>query len=164
MHPIFYTEVTFMSEILKLAPAFKDYIWGGDILKNEYGANNINRVAEAWVLSCHNDGQSTVQGGSYDGLPLSKALEKMGNCVLGKNAAQFKVFPQLIKLIDAKENLSVQVHPSDEYALENENQYGKTEIWYILNASSGAGIYYGFKEELTPQEFENRFGENQKLR
>ncbi len=149
-----------MIEILKLVPAFKDYIWGGEILKKEYGITNMDSVAEAWVLSCHKDGESTVTGGTYNGLCLSAALEKMGKEALGKNAEKFEFFPQLIKLIDARDNLSVQVHPSDEYALKNEGQYGKTEAWYILDAKEGAGIYYGFKGEITKDEFERHIREN----
>lgn len=149
-----------MGEILKLAPAFKDYIWGGSFLKTEYNVTDMDRVAEAWVLSCHKDGASTVIGGKYDGKTLSEALSELGPEALGKNAEKFEFFPQLIKLIDARDNLSVQVHPSDEFALENEGQYGKTEIWYILDAVEGAGIYYGFKKKITQKQFIEHLNNN----
>lgn len=149
-----------MAEILKLSPAFKDYIWGGSFLKTEYNVTDMDRVAEAWVLSCHKDGASTVIGGKYDGKTLSEALSELGPEALGKNAEKFEFFPQLIKLIDARDNLSVQVHPSDEFALENEGQYGKTEIWYILDAVEGAGIYYGFKKKITEKQFVEHLNNN----
>lgn len=147
-------------EILKLKPAFKDYLWGGKILKQEYSVDNMDKVAEAWVLSAHKDGQSQVANGKYSGLTFSEAIEKMGKAALGKKAQKFEDFPQLIKLIDAEDNLSVQVHPSDEYALQYEGQYGKTEMWYILDAKENAGIYYGFKEEITAEEFEEHIKNN----
>ena len=142
-----------MSEILKLSPSFKDYIWGGNKLMTQYGVKDMDRVAEAWVLSAHPDGPSYLP----DGTTFVEALAKMGPDAVGKNAAGFKDFPQLIKLIDAQSNLSVQVHPSDEYALKNENQYGKTEMWYILDAEEGAGIYYGFQRDVTRAEMEEAF-------
>lgn len=145
-----------MSKILKLSPSFKDYIWGGNKLMTQYGVQNMDRVAEAWVLSAHPDGPSYLS----DGTTFVDALEKMGEAALGKNAASFKDFPQLIKLIDAQSDLSVQVHPSDEYALANEGQFGKTEMWYILDAEEGAGIYYGFQRDVTRAEMEEAIRTN----
>ena len=145
-----------MSEILKLSPSFKDYIWGGNKLMAQYGVKDMDRVAEAWVLSAHPDGPSYLP----DGTTFVSALEKLGPDALGKNAAAFKDFPQLIKLIDAQSDLSVQVHPSDEYALKNEGQFGKTEMWYILDAEEGAGIYYGFERDVTRAEMEEAIRTN----
>lgn len=152
-----------MKEILRLYPAFKDYIWGGKTLKAQYDINYLENIAEAWVLSSHKDGNNIVSGGFYNGLKLSKAMEKMGKSCLGKKAEKFKDFPQLIKLIDAAHNLSVQVHPSDEYALEKEGQYGKTEMWYVLDAKENSGIYYGFKKEISKSEFKERIENNNLL-
>ncbi len=149
-----------MSEILRLAPAFKDYLWGGQILRKKYNISDMDKVAESWVFSTHKDGQSTVVGGSLDGKTLSEAVALMGEKALGKKAAEFEMFPQMIKIIDAEQSLSIQVHPSDEYALENEGQYGKTEMWYILGAKEGAGIYYGVKKETTKQELEEAIKNN----
>lgn len=149
-----------MSEILRLAPAFKDYLWGGSILKNKYNITDMDKVAEAWVLSTHKDGQSVVDGGTLSGKTLSEAIAVLGEKALGKKAAEFEMFPQMLKIIDARQSLSIQVHPSDEYALENEGQYGKTEMWYILDAKEGAGIYYGVKEEMTAEEFRNALSSN----
>lgn len=149
-----------MKEILKLKPVFKDYLWGGKYLKEHYSVEDMDPVAEAWTVSVHPDGCSIVDGGKYDGKTLEEALSLMGNEVLGENAKAFDRFPQLIKFIDAAQSLSVQVHPSDEYALKYENQFGKTEMWYILDAKEGAGIYYGLKTEITPEEFEERIKNN----
>ena len=80
--------------------------------------------------------------------------------MIGKNAEKFERFPMIIKLIDAKNNLSVQVHPSDEYALKNENSYGKTEMWYVVEADEGAGLYIGFDRDVTEGEFRALIAEN----
>lgn len=133
-------------EILKLYPAFKDYLWGGKRLKEFYGVTDKDKVSEAWVLSAHKDGESTVMNGECKGLTFGEAL--------AKTEKTDKEFPLLIKLIDAADNLSVQVHPSDDYAKTVENQRGKTEMWYVLEAEAGAGIYCGFKEDITKEEFE----------
>ena len=149
-----------MSEILSLYPAFKDYLWGGQNLKRKFNVTDMDKVAEAWVFSTHKDGNSVVSGGSFDGMPFSEALEKLGKEALGKNAETFEMFPQMIKIIDAEQSLSIQVHPSDEFALAHEGQYGKTEMWYILDAKEGAGIYYGVKEEITPEQFKEAIENN----
>lgn len=145
-----------MSNILKLSPSFKDYIWGGHKLMAQYGVKDMERVAEAWVLSAHPDGPSYLP----DGTTFAAKLEQLGAEAVGKNAAGFQDFPQLIKLIDAMSDLSVQVHPSDEYALKNEGQFGKTEMWYILDAEEGAGIYYGFQRDVTRAEMEEAIRTN----
>ena len=84
----------------------------------------MNPIAESWELSAHKDGQSIVATGEHKGLFLTEYIEKCGNEILGTNAKGFDKFPILIKLIDAKDKLSIQVHPSDEYALANEGEYG----------------------------------------
>ncbi|MEE0947001.1 MAG: type I phosphomannose isomerase catalytic subunit [Acutalibacteraceae bacterium] len=149
-----------MSEILRLSPAFKDYLWGGQILKEKYNITDMDKVAESWVFSTHKDGQSVVKGGSLDGKTLSEAVEILGEAALGKKAAEFEMFPQMVKIIDAEQSLSIQVHPSDEYALANEGQYGKTEMWYILGAKEGAGIYYGVKSEITQNQLKEAIENN----
>lgn len=137
------------SKIYKLYPECKDYLWGGERLKEEYGKiTDKTPCAESWELSYHKDGQTAV----FDGRLLKDVVTKDE---LGKNCERFEFFPVLIKFIDAKQNLSVQVHPSDEYALKNENSYGKTEMWYIVDATDGAGIYCGFKRDTTKEEFLN---------
>ncbi len=147
--------------ILKLQPIYKDYIWGGNRLVKEYGKNyNGDILAESWELSCHKDGMSTIINDEYCGMSLQEYIDKNGREVLGKNCKRFKDFPVLIKLIDAKDNLSIQVHPNNEYALKNEGQYGKTEMWYIVDAKEGAFLYYGFKEEISKEEFAKRIEED----
>ncbi len=140
---------------IKLAPSFKDYLWGGTRLKTEFNKqSDLDRVAESWELSAHKDGQSTVAEGVYEGLTLTSYLEAVGRGALGTNSEKYDYFPLLIKLIDAKGDLSVQVHPSDTYALEHEGEYGKTEMWYILDCDEGAALYYGFTRDITREEYE----------
>ena len=149
-------------EILKLNPVFKDYIWGGNRLRNDFGFDTgFDKTAEGWMLACHKDGMNTVCGGKYDGQPLNKVIEAEGaEKLTGKNCLRFPYFPVLIKLIDAYDNLSVQVHPDDEYARRVENEFGKTEIWYVLDALDGAELIYGFKEKITKDEFKKAIESN----
>ena len=143
--------------IFKLDPAFKDYIWGGTRLRDEYGKKcDYDKVAESWELSCHKDGPSVVADGEYKGLTLNEYIEKAGKGVLGKNCERFENFPILIKLIDAKDNLSVQVHPDNDYAMRVEGEYGKTEMWYVVDADKGAKLRSGFSEQITPKEYKER--------
>ena len=147
--------------IQKLSPAFKDYIWGGTRLRTDFGKKcDFDKVAESWELSCHKDGASVISGGEYDGLTLAEYIEKKGKAVLGSDCEGFENFPILIKLIDAKDNLSVQVHPNNEYAQRVEGEYGKTEMWYIVDCDEGAELLYGFKKEISKDEFAKRIADN----
>ena len=144
-----------------LKPACKDYLWGGHKLVDEYNVEYDGDVcAEAWVMSCHKDGNSIIANGIEKGKTLSAVIEEKGREILGKNCEKYKDFPILIKFIDAKKPLSIQVHPDDEYALSHENQYGKTEMWYVLEAEEGAYLYQGFEKEISKEEFEKRIKEN----
>lgn len=146
---------------LLLKPPVKDYIWGGTRLKEEYGFEcDSEKAAEAWMLSCHKDGAGIVKNGEFEGKTLSEVLEVWGNEAIGKNASEFPYFPVLIKLIDAKDRLSVQVHPDDEYALANEGEFGKTEMWYVVDCDEGAKLIYGFNRTINKTEFEQRIKEN----
>lgn len=146
---------------LLLKPPVKDYLWGGTKLKTEYNyETDKQKAAEAWVLSCHKDGADVVVNGELAGKTLPEVLELWGEKSLGKNAAAFPYFPLLIKLIDAKDRLSVQVHPNDEYALKNEGEYGKTEMWYVVDCDEGAELIYGFNREVSKEEFERRIKDN----
>ena len=108
-----------------LSPVFKDYIWGGNRLKTDFGFDSgLDKTAEAWVLACHKDGENTV-----DGKKLSELLTPE---MLGTNGRRFDFFPILIKLIDARDNLSLQVHPDNAYAFENEHEY--LQIRFPANA------------------------------
>lgn len=144
-----------------LKPAFKDYLWGGTKLRTEYKKEcDLNPIAESWELSAHKDGQSVIASGADSGLTISEYIKKNGKEILGKNSESFDRFPILIKFIDAKQDLSIQVHPSDEYALEHEGEYGKTEVWYIMSAEEGSSLYYGTNTEIDRDEFRKRIEEN----
>lgn len=146
---------------LLLKPETKDYLWGGTKLKDDFGFDSdTSIVAEGWMLSCHKDGTNTVLNGELKGKSLSEAIKILGDDVLGVNAKQFPYFPLLIKLIDAKQKLSVQVHPDDAYALENEGEFGKTEMWYVVDCEEGAELVYGFKNEISKEEFKDRIQSN----
>ena len=135
---------------VKLKPALKSYLWGGTKLITEYGKKGEGVLSEAWELSFHKDGPSVIDGGENDGKYLLDVATKKD---WGKNCEGFPFFPVLIKLIDADKPLSVQVHPSDEYALKNEGQFGKTEMWYILDAEEGAFLYLGLNRTVSKEEF-----------
>lgn len=147
--------------ILKLRPCCKDYIWGGRRLADEYGIPcDKDILAEAWVLSCHPDGPSAIVNGPNQGKTLAEYIQANGNQVLGTHCRRFRDFPILVKFIDANQNLSVQVHPGNRYALSQEHQYGKTEMWYVMDAGPNAFLYYGFKREVSREEFARRIQED----
>ena len=146
---------------VRLMPAFKDYLWGGRRLVSDFNKKcDFDKVAESWELSTHPDGSSIISGGEFDNMTFRDYVERYKNEVLGKNALKFDFFPILIKFIDAKDNLSVQVHPEDEYAKIHEGEYGKTEMWYILDCQEGASLYYGFNRKLDRAEFLERIKNN----
>ncbi len=141
-------------EILSLYPTLKETIWGGRALIDDYGfETDGDNAAEAWLLSCHKDGPSFVTNGEYKGKTLLEVIEKEGKAVLGTNNADIRDFPVLIKIIDARDKLSVQVHPDDEYAYKYENENGKTEAWYVLKCDEGASLIYGMKHSVSREEF-----------
>lgn len=146
---------------LKLQAPLKDYLWGGNKLKYEFHKQtDLEKVAESWELSCHKAGSSVIINGEYQGMTLPDYIEAAGKHVLGNNGLHFSYFPILIKLIDAADNLSVQVHPENEYALKVEGEYGKTEMWYIVDCVEGASLLYGFKEQISKEEFKQRIESN----
>ncbi len=146
--------------ILKLNPVFKDYLWGGTKLRDEYGfKSELKKLAEGWMLSCHKDGENTIANGEFAGKTLTEIIKANPN-FLGENGKKFEYFPILIKLIDAKNDLSVQVHPDNEYAMRVEKEYGKTECWYILDCDEGAELIYGFNREITSEEFKEKIADN----
>ncbi|MBR6559429.1 MAG: class I mannose-6-phosphate isomerase [Clostridia bacterium] len=125
---------------LKLTPVLKDAIWGGYKLADKYGAATPGtQIAENWCLTVRDDGMSVIENGPYAGLSLGEYLKGLGRYT-------DTPFPILIKFIDAKTDLSVQVHPDDDFARIHENDSGKTEMWYITEADEGAQIVYGLKE------------------
>ena len=182
----------------KIHPACKQYLWGGEKLIREYGISSPNTpLAEAWVLSAHSDGDSSISFSegelcsegkeSSEGKVCSEGKESSEGevCSEGKESSEgesfseeesssegesfaeylkchpeavgsfgkaFPFFPTLIKLIDAKKALSIQVHPDDSFALSREGQYGKTEMWIVLEREEGAFLYFGFQKDYTEEE------------
>ena len=130
--------------LYKLTPSLHANIWGGNRLR-EYGkVSEADRIGESWELSFVKGNEAYA-----DGVPISELLTKES---FGTRAASFEFFPVLTKFIDAKEKLSVQVHPGDEYALANEGMYGKSEMWYVVDAEEGAGLYMGFRRHVDGEE------------
>ncbi len=146
-------EEVIMSYPLLMQAPVKDYIWGGTKLREKYNkASDADKLAESWELSCHQDGPSIIANGAAKGKTLEQYIREEGKAILGSKALSFDNFPIMIKLIDAKDNLSVQVHPDNEYALKNEGEYGKTEMWYIIDAEPGAELLYGVEKKITAKE------------
>ncbi|MCR5485220.1 MAG: class I mannose-6-phosphate isomerase [Clostridiales bacterium] len=145
---------------VKLKPYISSTIWGGRRLIDEYGVEtDKENAAEAWVLSCHPRGCGVIENGEFKGRTLKSVYEE-DRSICGKNAERFKEFPILIKFIDARDNLSIQVHPDEDYARRVENGAGKTECWYILDADDGAELILGFKKEISKATFENSIKDN----
>lgn len=143
----------------RLTPAFKDYLWGGTKLKEEFHKQTaLGRVAESWELSAHPDGDSIIADGEYSGTKFSEFVKQFPE-LLGSRYSIHTKFPLLVKLIDAKQPLSIQVHPDDAYALCNENGLGKTEMWYILSAEPGAFLYFGCRKEISQEEMRHRLSD-----
>ena len=158
----------------KIHPACKQYLWGGEKLIREYGISSPNTpLAEAWVLSAHSDGDSRIsfsegelcsegkessEGESFSEEESSSEGESFAEYLkchpeaVGSLGKAFPFFPTLIKLIDAKKALSIQVHPDDSFALSREGQYGKTEMWIVLEREEGAFLYFGFQKDYTEEE------------
>ena len=142
-----------------LKPAAKDYLWGGRRLNDEFHKGiDVYPLAETWECSTHPDGMSLVASGTDAGKPLIEVLREHPD-YLGTHPLQIMSgkpeLPVLIKLIDATQDMSVQVHPDDAYALENENSLGKTEMWYVLAARKGASLVYGFNQDMDRKRIQN---------
>ncbi len=149
-----------MKTPIKLVPVFKEIVWGGNRLENIYGfQSDLKNIAEAWMLCARNDGDNVIANGEHKGESFTEYV-KANKSVLGTKGEKYDEFPLLIKFIDAKADLSVQVHPDDEYARIHENSYGKTEAWYILDCDEGAQLIYGFNKELTSDEFRKSIADN----
>ncbi len=129
-------------------------IWGGDRLFDwfPYYKGKIDNIAEAWVLSAREDGDCKVVGGEFDGMPFSKVVTLLPEGSLGARAKGGR-FPLLVKIIDARRDLSLQVHPDDAYAAAHGIDSGKTEAWYIMDAKEGAKLLYGVKKGVGKEKF-----------
>lgn len=137
-------------EVLKLNPCGKDYLWGGTRLREEYGKKiDLTPLAETWECSIHPDGPSVIANGEFKGMTLATVLKQHPE-FLGTKVKNGEL-PVLAKFIDARSELSVQVHPDDGYARAYESDNGKSEMWYILDADEGASLIYGFKHKVTEE-------------
>ena len=136
-------------KIYTLTPALHANIWGGNKLRGYGKESDDDRIGESWELSFVKGDEATVSGGI-------KTTEIFDRDAWGENCKGFEDFPVLTKFIDAEDKLSVQVHPSDEYALKNEGMYGKSEMWYVVSAEEGAGLYMGLNRECDEREFSEK--------
>lgn len=142
-----------MNNPFLLRPSGKDYLWGGRRLNDEFEKGiEMYPLAETWECSTHPDGPSYVSGGSFDGETLADVIRAHPDYLGSRHAGESEL-PILIKFIDAKKDLSVQVHPTDAYAREHENgQRGKTEMWYVLDAGKDASLIYGLRYSASQQQ------------
>ena len=142
--------MNWIKEPFLLKPAVKDYLWGGNRINDDFGKKiDVFPFAESWECSTHPDGVSEVASGAFAGKKLDELISEHPE-ILGDHALKIAdgKLPVMIKLIDAKNDLSVQVHPDDEYALMNENSLGKSEMWYVLSARKDSQLVYGFNKEM----------------
>src|ERR1700753_1218615 len=150
---------------LKFKTIYKDKIWGGQkirtYLHKDFGS--LPNCGETWEISGVKSDVSVVDGGELDGQSLADLLEKYGEELGGKKVyAHFgNIFPLLVKFIDANEDLSIQVHPDDELAKKRHNSFGKTVMWYVIEADPGSTLIAGFNKELTQQEYLETFNSGQ---
>jgi len=142
--------------LLKFKPILKSTLWGGEkIIPFKNLDSTQQNVGESWEISGVKDNETVVDGGEYDGMPLNTLVEKLGGKLLG--VENYKLydneFPLLIKFIDARDDLSIQVHPNDEIAHRQGQKRGKTEMWYALESDADAKLYSGLKKSITPEEY-----------
>ena len=147
-----------MDKIVFLEPVFCERIWGGCNLEKFNFSIPQGNIGEAWVIAAHDNGSSKIINGQLAGLTLKEAYEKQPTLFTEKT---YDKFPLLIKILDASDNLSVQVHPEDDYARVNENgELGKTECWYVLDAKEDAKLVYGHTAK-TKEEFNSKIDAEQ---
>jgi len=148
---------------LKFDPILKERLWGGTKLKDVLGKPIVNDITgESWELSAVEGDVSIVANGELSGTSLQELINKYPNELLGKSVVERfgKEFPILIKFIDAKQDLSIQLHPNDELAKKRHNSFGKTEMWYIMDADKGAELIVGFNKDVTKEEYAKSIEEN----
>jgi len=144
---------------LKFDPILKPVIWGGsDICKFKRITPQIDCIGESWEISGVTGHISIISNGELAGTSLEELLLKEKGRLVGEKIYEKygNTFPLLIKFIDARDNLSIQVHPNDELAKKRHNSFGKTEMWYVINASPDAFLYSGFEKSITPEEYVER--------
>ncbi len=149
--------------ILKFDDILKSVIWGGNKIAPFKGKTFTQEsVGESWEISDVEGNVSVVKNGSDAGKNLDELIARDGAALLGKHVLERfgTTFPLLIKFIDARDNLSIQVHPDDTLARTRHNSFGKTEMWYVIDAEPGAGLYSGFSQEITPEEYVRRVADD----
>ena len=147
------------NKLFRFTDIFKETLWGGHRILPFKGLEADGRlIGESWELSGIPGNESVVAGGAYGGLTLTQLAERGGSALLGEeNFKRFGTrFPLLVKFIDAAQPLSVQVHPDDELAQRRHGCPGKTEMWYVIKAEKGAGLYSGFSEQIDAEEYVKR--------
>lgn len=147
-------------------PIYKDYIWGGTRLKDKYNKTGSDKeiIAETWEISTNKNGKSLVKNKNdyyYNNLDEIFQDDNVKEKIFGTKCRNLKEFPLLVKFIDATNNLSVQVHPGDEYAKKHENSLGKTEMWYVLDCEENAKLVCGMKNDVKQSDVENIIRNNQ---
>ncbi len=149
------------NEPFLLKPAGIEKLWGGSRLNDDFSKNiDLDNLAETWECSTHPDGESIVGSGSFKGKKLSEVIKEFPE-ILGDKLKGFDGLPVLVKLIDAQQDLSVQVHPDDEQARRLENTYnGKTEMWYVLDAYKNSKLVYGFNHSISKEVLYNSIENN----
>ncbi len=130
---------------IKFENIYYEKIWGGRDIENFRNNMPNGNIGESWDVACHPNGNSIVANGKYKGKSLQNLIKEQGEQLLGKSISKDK-FPLLLKIINAKENLSLQVHPNDGYAINNEGELGKTEAWYVMEAQEDASLIVGTKD------------------
>lgn len=147
---------------LRFTPVFKERLWGGSKLRTVLGkACKGDRIGESWELSGVSGDVSVVENGIYAGTDLNTLIatygkELLGNAVMNRFGSEF---PVLIKFIDAREDLSIQLHPDDALARKRHNSFGKTEMWHIMDADPGASLIVGFNRDVTQEEYQTALAE-----
>jgi len=156
-----------MNNIIFMKPVYKDYIWGGNKIKDEFGKDSpFEKTAESWEISANKNGDCEIINSEYKGKTLSELFSdnNIKEKIFGTKCKKCTEFPLLIKFIDAKDNLSIQVHPDDDYAQNKLNQpYGKNEMWYIMDCEEGAQLVGGMTEKLSKEELKDVV-ENNKIK
>ncbi len=147
---------------LRFVPYLKSVIWGGNKICSYKGIEQTEpNIGESWEISAVPGHESVVESGSYAGMTITRLIDRFGSELLGDEVMKryHGKFPLLIKIIDANDNLSVQVHPDDALAMARHNSLGKTEMWYIIDAEKGAKIYAGLNTAMTPDDYVRRVDE-----
>ena len=147
---------------LLFEPNLHSVVWGGNQLRPYKGLEPSDEpIGESWEVSAVPSSTSIISNGAYKGKDLISVINEQSEAILGKtvNEKYDGKLPLLVKFIDAKRDLSIQVHPNDEMAMREHGKMGKTEMWYVIKADEGAHLYAGFKEEITPQEYQQRIAD-----